>query len=361
MIVEDRNMQNFRLIMKAGLWCLLMSFASLVWTNYADAQIYNLAMSSLTATIQDTTGEPAYCHYLVKNTGSDADDIYSSSEIVFSTGVIWTTSLVTSQTASTTLVSPQQLSTAQTLSFFVRIIPPSDAILGSCTVKVRAVNSYFHEHATSDGLPIGGDTDAQQDIITIRLIPPSLTIIATTPSSSSLVPRETLIEVVFDMDPARWRLMMGLQDELLGVNVAGGFTLQGNKLSFIPDTPLLAARSYKVNISGSGFAYEWSFKTKEDENKPVSVNGIQSVVNYPNPFNMNTDNYITFGPLPSNEGVVIEIYTLDGKLVQTLNAQNGICFWNGKNKNGDIVSSGIYIYTVKMKTLRLRGMITVIR
>ncbi|MEK7275494.1 MAG: T9SS type A sorting domain-containing protein, partial [Candidatus Desantisbacteria bacterium] len=83
---------------------------------------------------------------------------------------------------------------------------------------------------------------------------------------------------------------------------------------------------------------------------------IQSIVNYPNPFNITTDKYTIFSPLSINEDVVIEIYTLDGSPVQTLTYQNGTCIWNG-----DKVSSGIYIYIVKMKAQRKVGMITVIR
>jgi len=362
---DGKNMQYFRLIMRTILWCLLMSFTPSVWANQLAeiaslSQVHNLAMANLTAIIQDTTGEPVYCHYLVKNTGSDSDNIYPSSEIVFSTGGIWTIALVPFQTASTTLASPQSLSAVQTLSFFVRIIPPTDAILGSCTVKVRAVNSYFYEHAAGDGLPIGGDADAQQDMITIRLIPPSLTIMATTPSESSLVPRETLIEAVFNMDPAKWGLKMILWDESHGINVPGTIISQNNKLSFIPDTMLLPSSSYMVSISGSEFVYKWRFETMAGKDKNEQINGIQTIVNYPNPFNMNTDSYIAFSPLPADD-VVIEIYTMDDKLVQTLNAQNGICLWNGKNKNGDMVSSGIYVYVVKMKALRKKGTITVIR
>jgi flagellar hook assembly protein FlgD len=59
--------------------------------------------------------------------------------------------------------------------------------------------------------------------------------------------------------------------------------------------------------------------------------------------------------------VIIEIYTIDGKLVQTIAAQNGICHWDGRNNNGDKVSIGMYIYIVKMQAQRKVGKMTVIR
>lgn len=355
-------MQGFRLITKISLWCLAMVFISSVWARHADSQEYNLAMSNLTGMIQDTpAGETAYCHYSVTNTGNGTDDIYLSSEIITSTNGTWTVLLVPFQGAAP-LVSPQRLEANQSLSFYLKVIPPTDAISGSCTIKVVAVNSYFHEHSTGDGWPVGGDADVQQDINSIRLISPILTISSTTPSEGSLVLIETLIEAVFNMDPARWKLMMTLQDELSMINVAGRVILQNNKLCFIPNTPLLASKSYKVTISGSEFvSYEWRFKTMAEKEQIKQADGIQNVINYPNPFNMTTDSCVTFGLLPINETVTIEIYTLDGKLVRTLIAQNGTCIWDGQNKNGDKISSGVYIYMVKMKTEKKIDKITVIK
>ena len=92
-----------------------------------------------------------------------------------------------------------------------------------------------------------------------------------------------------------------------------------------------------------------------------NITGISEVINFPNPFNMTTDNYITFAPLPSGENVFIEIYTLDGELVQTINAQYGTCQWDGRNKDGDKVSSGMYLYMVKMNEEKKIGKMTVIR
>ncbi|MDI6781723.1 MAG: T9SS type A sorting domain-containing protein [bacterium] len=358
-------MQYLGLIRGLYLCCLIMFSASAAYAGQTVTidQGHNLAMSNLTGIIQDILPkETAYCHYLVKNTGNITDDIYLSSEVVSNTGGTWTTLLVADEITSSLLASPQPLTAGETLSFYAKIISPVAAISGSCTIRVSAVNSYFHEHGTGDGWPAQGDADVQQDVINIQLITPMLTIISTTPSDSSLVPIETLIEAIFNPDPARWNLMMSLQDESTGINVAGRVVLQGNRLSFIPDTPLAASRQYKAVISGSGFVHEWRFATMSTEVKIEPADEIQSIVNYPNPFNITTDKYTAFSPLSINEDVVVEIYTLDGSLVQTLTYQNGTCLWNGqKNKNEDKVSSGIYIYIVKMKEQRKIGRMTVVR
>lgn len=75
--------------------------------------------------------------------------------------------------------------------------------------------------------------------------------------------------------------------------------------------------------------------------------------NYPNPFNPET--WIPF-QLASGADVVIRIYNIEGQLVRTISLGNqpeGIyvtrdksAFWNGKNDEGNLVSSGVYFYTL---------------
>jgi len=71
--------------------------------------------------------------------------------------------------------------------------------------------------------------------------------------------------------------------------------------------------------------------------------------NYPNPFNPET--LISFG-LPEDKYVSLNIYNLSGQTITTLverqlkkGKYNFI--WNGRNDLGEIVSSGIYIYSLK--------------
>ena len=68
--------------------------------------------------------------------------------------------------------------------------------------------------------------------------------------------------------------------------------------------------------------------------------------NYPNPFNPST----TIGfALPTGSEIKLEIYNLKGELTTTLAtgryaAGNHSVLWDGRNKSGDDVASGIYFY-----------------
>ena len=76
--------------------------------------------------------------------------------------------------------------------------------------------------------------------------------------------------------------------------------------------------------------------------------------NYPNPFNPET--WIPY-QLAASADVTVQIYTVNGVLVRTLALRNqpaGIyqnksraAYWDGKNEQGEAVSSGIYFYTLK--------------
>ncbi len=71
--------------------------------------------------------------------------------------------------------------------------------------------------------------------------------------------------------------------------------------------------------------------------------------NYPNPFNMETE--IGFS-VPSRSFVTLEIYDLLGRKVNTLvlgNLEAGYysATWDGSDRQGNPVSSGLYFYTLK--------------
>ncbi|MCD4795857.1 MAG: T9SS type A sorting domain-containing protein, partial [Candidatus Cloacimonetes bacterium] len=73
--------------------------------------------------------------------------------------------------------------------------------------------------------------------------------------------------------------------------------------------------------------------------------------NHPNPFNPTTT--ISFDLVNAGK-VTLNIYNIKGELVRTLAsgnypAGNNSVTWNGKDKNGKVVSSGIYFYQMKTK------------
>ncbi|MBU0474345.1 MAG: T9SS type A sorting domain-containing protein [Bacteroidetes bacterium] len=77
--------------------------------------------------------------------------------------------------------------------------------------------------------------------------------------------------------------------------------------------------------------------------------------NYPNPFNPSTNiKYV----LPCNSDVEIKIYDIMGSEIRTLEVANQATgyheiMWNGESNEGVAVASGIYIYTLKAKSLEM--------
>jgi hypothetical protein len=78
---------------------------------------------------------------------------------------------------------------------------------------------------------------------------------------------------------------------------------------------------------------------------------LRDVVNFPNPFQNETN--FTFQLLGTDAGTEIEIkiYTITGRLIKTLNnlspPDNGFNYdypWDGRDDDGDIVANGVYIY-----------------
>ncbi len=78
--------------------------------------------------------------------------------------------------------------------------------------------------------------------------------------------------------------------------------------------------------------------------------------NYPNPFNPQTTIQFT---LPSTANVSISVYDMNGRLVKTLVNNERLAAgthsvnWTGTNENGDIVSSGMYLYVIDNGTARI--------
>ena len=70
--------------------------------------------------------------------------------------------------------------------------------------------------------------------------------------------------------------------------------------------------------------------------------------NYPNPFNgLTTIEY----SIPSTSNILFKIYDMSGKEIRTLhngyhNSGRATIIWDGKDKNSQLVASGIYFYSI---------------
>jgi len=88
---------------------------------------------------------------------------------------------------------------------------------------------------------------------------------------------------------------------------------------------------------------------------------LNRVKTYPNPYRGDKHNQIIFDNLAAN--VQIKIYTPTGELVREIKEQEGDkAYWDVKNKQGEAVSSGTYIYYItNLKGQEKKGKIAIIR
>ena len=77
---------------------------------------------------------------------------------------------------------------------------------------------------------------------------------------------------------------------------------------------------------------------------------LEEVMNYPNPFSENTFFTFQFDSPGGVADVKIRIYTVRGRLIQELEgtARPGFnkIFWDGRDRDGDLVANGVYLYKI---------------
>ena len=86
---------------------------------------------------------------------------------------------------------------------------------------------------------------------------------------------------------------------------------------------------------------------------------LSHVLNYPNPFSTNTTFHFDQNRYGDNLMVQIQVYTVSGKLVKTLdetiyNSPSHISSitWDGKDDYGDNIGRGVYVYKLKIRSLQ---------
>jgi hypothetical protein len=84
---------------------------------------------------------------------------------------------------------------------------------------------------------------------------------------------------------------------------------------------------------------------------------LDHIFNYPNPFTTNTDFYFDHNMPNSHLDVMINIFTVSGKSVKTLEAdmnptgyRSDPINWNGLDDYGDKIGKGVYIYKLTVRT-----------
>jgi hypothetical protein len=232
--------------------------------------------------------------------------------------------------------------------YWLRNVPPE-------TVSVTAqAQGYFPQ--TLDSVAVVRDVTLANVNFTLQ----------SCPVPTDLVASDTLVETI----ELTWNVV--LHQDLDGYNVYrsrwenGEFT----KLNSEPVSeteyvdasfPDRGAYWYYVTAaySGDGWSAE-SFGSNKDAGfigSPVGIGDDSDIIpkefflsqNYPNPFNPLTS--IEYG-LPASARVRIDIFNILGQNVRTLVDEYQLAgykrvIWDGKDRNGRAVSSGVYFYSIK--------------
>lgn len=90
---------------------------------------------------------------------------------------------------------------------------------------------------------------------------------------------------------------------------------------------------------------------------------LMNVLNYPNPFSTRTNFQFDHNRAGDDIEVLIQIYSISGKLVKTIHADFYMCkshipetegelTWDGRDDFGDRIGNGVYVYKVEVRSLR---------
>ena len=119
------------------------------------------------------------------------------------------------------------------------------------------------------------------------------------------------------------------------------------QLTITPSTPFPAGTwivyAYLRDASGNVDTLQQCFTVS-------NVNGIEEVMNYPNPFKETTDfTFILKSDAPAN--IKIVVYTIAGRKIRTLtptatHAGFNAVEWDGRDERGNEVANGTYLYRV---------------
>lgn len=84
---------------------------------------------------------------------------------------------------------------------------------------------------------------------------------------------------------------------------------------------------------------------------------LKHVLNYPNPFTTHTTFHFDHNKAGEQMNVLVQIFTVSGKLVKTLTAESVAATghfdqieWDGRDDYGDAIGKGVYVYKVRVKS-----------
>ncbi len=171
-------------------------------------------------------------------------------------------------------------------------------------------------------------------------------------------------------DSEKWSFMTsGIQTETLNdvdvsnLTTAGPFDVPPGETVNIAFALIAAHNIFEMNAAADTAQAIWDAKTATvdvKEPNPITVEHLQA---QPNPF---TDNLIIQYELKKPETVAIQIYNLQGKLVQQWPAKQQIAGlhqlnWNGQTIEGQDISSGSYLVRIQAGTRSISQKVVAIR
>ncbi|MGE5861795.1 MAG: FlgD immunoglobulin-like domain containing protein, partial [Ignavibacteria bacterium] len=124
---------------------------------------------------------------------------------------------------------------------------------------------------------------------------------------------------------------------------------------------------YLADENGSSRGEGLKLMTSVDDNKHKTIPETHLLArNYPNPFNPST--IISFS-IPydlTNSRTELIVYNIQGEVVkrlvdETLPSGNYLTRWDGRNDLGNQVTSGIYIYSLRVADKQVSGKMTLIK
>ena len=156
------------------------------------------------------------------------------------------------------------------------------------------------------------------------------------------------ITVILDGNTAQQKVLNQYYSANLDSYQAGEVRYNFNDLAAGKHT--LTFKAWDVNNNSSSATLDFTVKAAEQV-------ALSHVLNYPNPFTTNTSFYFEHNQVAEELDVMIQLFTVSGKLVKTIQSvvkttgfrSEGIA-WDGLDDFGDQLAKGVYIYALKIRT-----------
>lgn len=155
------------------------------------------------------------------------------------------------------------------------------------------------------------------------------------------------ITAILDGDESNAIVLNDYYEADLNTYKSGKIQYQLDKLD--PGKHNLKLKVWDVNNNSSESEVEFVVSDNEDFE-------IRRVLNYPNPFTTHTEFFFEHNQSCSFLNVLIQVYTVSGKLVKTINTvsntdgfRNEPIAWDGRDDFGDRLATGVYVYRISVR------------